>query len=80
MGWVRKWDNEAKVPYLTKGNFFLSYDDEESIGIKAQFINDNNLGGTIIWTVYGDLEISGSVTSFGTKLKRWSNVEITFSK
>ncbi|CAL2085324.1 glycosyl hydrolase family 18 protein [Tenacibaculum sp. 190524A05c] len=74
-GWVRKWDNEAKVPYLTKGNFFLSYDDEESIGIKAQFINDNNLGGTIIWTVYGDLEISGSVTSFGTKLKRWSNVK-----
>ncbi|REH47561.1 putative secreted protein (Por secretion system target) [Tenacibaculum gallaicum] len=74
-GWTRKWDNEAKVPYLVKGNFFLSYDDEESIGIKAQFINDNQLGGTIIWTVYGDLEISGTATSFGTKLKRWSNVK-----
>ncbi|SEE56514.1 Por secretion system C-terminal sorting domain-containing protein [Tenacibaculum sp. MAR_2010_89] len=74
-GWTRKWDDEAKVPYLVKGNFFLSYDDEESIGIKAQFINDNELAGTIVWTVYGDLEISGSATSFGTKLKRWSNVK-----
>ncbi len=74
-GWTRKWDDEAKVPYLVKDNFFLSYDDEESIGIKAQFINDQGLGGTIIWTVYGDLEISGSATSFGTKLKRWSDVK-----
>lgn len=74
-GWTRKWDDEAKVPYLVKGNFFLSYDDEESIAIKAQFINDNELAGTIVWTVYGDLEISGSATSFGTKLKRWSNVK-----
>ncbi|WP_109434510.1 glycosyl hydrolase family 18 protein [Aquimarina sp. AU119] len=74
-GWTRQWDDQAKVPYMTKGNFFLSYDDEESIGIKAQYIKDNNLAGTIVWTVYGDLEMSGSVQSFGTKLKRWSNVK-----
>ncbi|MDY8137996.1 Ig-like domain-containing protein [Aquimarina sp. 2201CG5-10] len=74
-GWTRHWDNQAQVPYMTNGNFFLSYDDEESIGIKAQYINDNNLAGTIVWTVYGDLEMSGSVESFGTKLKRWSNVK-----
>ncbi|WP_108870098.1 glycosyl hydrolase family 18 protein [Aquimarina aquimarini] len=74
-GWTRKWDDEAKVPYLVNGKYFLSYDDEESIGIKAQFIKDNNLAGTIVWTVYGDLEISGSATSFGPKLKRWSNVK-----
>ncbi|WP_405209320.1 glycosyl hydrolase family 18 protein [Aquimarina sp. LLG6339-5] len=74
-GWTKKWDDQAKVPYMTKGNFFLSYDDEESIGIKAQYINDNNLAGTIVWTVFGDLEISGSFQSFGTKLKRWSNVK-----
>ncbi len=74
-GWTRKWDDQAKVPYMVKGNFFLSYDDEESIAIKAQFINDNNLAGTIVWTVFGDLEFSGSAQSFGTKLKRWSNVK-----
>ena len=74
-GWTRQWDDQAKVPYMTKGNFFLSYDDEESIGIKAQYINENNLGGTIVWTVFGDLEISGTAQSFGNKLKRWSNVK-----
>ncbi len=74
-GWTRQWDDQAKVPYMTKGNYFLSYDDEESIGVKAQFINDNNLAGTIVWTVYGDLEFSGSYQSFGLKLKRWSNVK-----
>ncbi|EZH74267.1 hypothetical protein ATO12_15490 [Aquimarina atlantica] len=74
-GWTRKWDDEAKVPYLVNGKYFLSYDDEESIGIKAQFINDNELAGTIIWTVYGDLEFGGTATSFGRKLKRWSDVK-----
>ncbi len=74
-GWTRKWDDQAKVPYMVKGNFFLSYDDEESITEKAKFINANNLAGTIIWTVFGDLEFSGSAQSFGTKLKRWSNVK-----
>ncbi|MGY3795536.1 Ig-like domain-containing protein [Aquimarina sp. 433] len=74
-GWTKKWDNQAKVPYMVKGNFFLSYDDEESITEKAKFINANNLAGTIIWTVFGDLEFSGAPQSFGTKLKRWSNVK-----
>ncbi len=74
-GWTRKWDDQAKVPYMVKDNFFLSYDNEESIAIKAQFINENNLAGTIVWTVFGDLEFSGSPQSFGTKLKRWSNVK-----
>ena len=76
-GWTRSWDNQAKVPYLTKGNFFLSYDDEESIGHKAQFVVDNQLAGTIIWTVFGDLEMSGSPTQFGTKLIRFPTVKST---
>lgn len=76
-GWTRVWDNQAKVPYLTKANFFLSYDDEESIGHKAQFIVDNQLAGTIIWTVFGDLELSGTPTSFSGKLIRYSTVKST---
>ncbi|MGS2739240.1 glycosyl hydrolase family 18 protein [Sinomicrobium sp. M5D2P17] len=73
-GWTRHWDDQAKVPYLTKGNYFLSYDDEESITHKSQFIVDNDLAGAIVWTVYGDLEFSGSPESFGTKLKRWPSM------
>lgn len=74
-GWTRHWDDEAKVPYLTKGNFFLSYDDEESVGYKAQYVKDKNLAGVIVWTVYEDLEFGGTVTNYGTKLKKWSDVK-----
>lgn len=54
-GWTDHWDDAAKVPYKTKGNYFLSYDNERSIGEKAQYIRDNGLAGVIIWQVYGDM-------------------------
>ncbi|MBW8683803.1 glycosyl hydrolase family 18 protein [Chitinophaga rhizophila] len=54
-GWTEGWDDVAKVPYKTKGNYFLSYDNERSVGEKAKYIKDNGLGGVIIWQVYGDM-------------------------
>lgn len=67
-GWTQHWDDEAKVPYMTKGNYFLSYDDEESIGLKAQYINDQALGGTIVWHVAGDQQCLDGTTTYGGKL------------
>lgn len=67
-GWTQHWDDEAKVPYMTKGDYFLSYDDEESIGLKAQYINDQALGGTIVWHVAGDQQCLGGTTTYGGKL------------
>lgn len=74
-GWTEGWDDNAKVPYLTKGNYFLSYDNEQSIGLKAQYVVDKGLAGVIVWTVYEDLDISGTSTDFGPKLKRYSSVK-----
>ncbi|WP_082743697.1 MULTISPECIES: glycosyl hydrolase family 18 protein [unclassified Burkholderia] len=54
-GWKYHWDEDAQVPYLTKGKYFLSYDDERSVRAKAEYIKENNLGGVIIWTTFGDL-------------------------
>lgn len=54
-GWTEEWDDVAKVPYKTKGNYFLSYDNERSVGEKAKYIKDNGLAGVIIWQVYGDM-------------------------
>ncbi|WP_207510658.1 glycosyl hydrolase family 18 protein [Longitalea luteola] len=54
-GWTDHWDDVAKVPYKTKGNYFLSYDNERSIEAKAQYIKDQGLAGVIIWQVYGDM-------------------------
>lgn len=64
------WDDVSKVPYLTgkdgyKG--FLSYDNEQSILHKVQFINEKNLRGGIIWEITGDyvetFEGSGVIAS-----------------
>jgi len=54
-GWTDHWDDVAKVPYKTNGSFFLSYDNERSVGEKAQYIKDNGLAGVIIWQVFGDM-------------------------
>lgn len=54
-GWTDHWDDVAKVPYKTKGNFFLSYDNERSVAEKAKYIKDHNLAGVIIWQVFGDM-------------------------
>lgn len=74
-GWTKHWDDIAKVPYVTNGKYFVSYDDEESIQYKAEYIRDNQLAGTIIWQVFGDLEFGGTVTNYGAKLKKWSDVK-----
>lgn len=50
------WDSVAQVPYLTgqTTNSFVSYDNESSIELKAQYINSQNLRGAIIWEISGD--------------------------
>lgn len=68
-GWQYHWDENAKVPYLTKGKYFLSYDNERSVGEKAKYVVDNNLAGVIIWTAYGDLQnLTTNTTVHGSKL------------
>jgi chitinase len=51
------WDSNAEVPYLTGDNglnTFVSYDDEQSIALKAQYVVNNQLAGVIIWEITGD--------------------------
>ena len=47
----RKWDDTAKVPYLTDGSgtILLSYDDPESVGYKGKFVLEKKLGGAMFW-------------------------------
>ncbi|OOB77630.1 MAG: chitinase [Epulopiscium sp. Nuni2H_MBin003] len=50
-GYVVKFDNVAKAPYIVdpNGNFFLSFDNELSIYYKGQFVIENCLGGLFSW-------------------------------
>jgi len=55
-GFVRHWDDRAKAPYLWNGTSrtFISYDDPQSIGIKAQYVKAHHLGGMMFWELSED--------------------------
>lgn len=53
-GFIRYWDDEAKVPYLFNGDIFISYEDEKSIAYKANYILEKNLGGIMTWQYFQD--------------------------
>ena len=48
-GYTRYWDDDAKAPYLFNGNTFISYDDEDSIKAKADYVKENGLCGLMYW-------------------------------
>ena len=55
-GYTVRWDDTAKVPYLTdaSGTMVLSYDNETSIGLKADYVKQKGLLGAMYWAVDGD--------------------------
>lgn len=59
-GFTRQWDDDAKVPYLSVKDkdgvdrFITSYEDEESLGYKTDYIKKNGLGGVMFWEFAGD--------------------------
>lgn len=54
--YVRYWDDEAKVPYVysARDNVFITYEDPESMAIKAEYVKENGYGGMMFWEFYGD--------------------------
>ncbi len=53
----QEWDDVSKVPYLKGKNdlsSFVSFDNTESIELKAAYAVENNLKGVVIWDISGD--------------------------
>lgn len=48
-GYTRYWDDEAKAPYLFDGSTFISYDDEQSIAHKCDYVIREGLAGIMFW-------------------------------
>jgi len=50
-GYVRYWDSTAQVPYLwnAQTHVFMSYDDTQSLKLKADFVRARGLGGMMYW-------------------------------
>lgn len=55
LGMVQYWNNQAKLPFLYNGNFFITYDNEQSIALKCQYALSNAIGGVTIWEMSADL-------------------------
>ena len=48
-GFVRYWDDSAKAPYTYNGDEFYSFDDEESVALKCEFLKEKGLLGIMYW-------------------------------
>ncbi|MBI2391958.1 MAG: glycoside hydrolase family 18 protein [Deltaproteobacteria bacterium] len=53
---TRKWDGDAKVPWLYSAarQIMISYDDAESLKLRAQYVDAKGLGGVMVWELSGD--------------------------
>ena len=49
--YTRYWDDEAKVPWLysQEKKIFITYDDQEAVGAKCDYINEKDLPGIMFW-------------------------------
>ncbi|CAM4341213.1 chitinase [Paenibacillus endophyticus] len=47
--YVRYWDDEAKAPYLFNGTSFISYEDEQSLQHKCDYVKERGLAGVMFW-------------------------------
>ncbi|WP_158250355.1 glycosyl hydrolase family 18 protein [Aquimarina sp. I32.4] len=65
--WTENWDDTAKVPYLTHktSNSFLSYDNERSLSLKAEYIKNKKLAGCIVWEVFSDFVVGPETKKIG---------------
>ncbi|MDF2909081.1 MAG: glycoside hydrolase family 18 [Herbinix sp.] len=53
-GYIRYFHSESMVPWLFNGTNFISYDDEETMSLKASYITGKGLGGAMIWELSQD--------------------------
>jgi chitinase len=55
-GFTRYWDPDAGVPWLynAKTRIWITYDDAQSLALKADLVRERGLGGIMIWELSGD--------------------------
>ena len=55
-GFVREWDERAQAPFLwnAQTRAFITYDDPQSIRIKADYVRQHRLGGMMFWELSQD--------------------------
>lgn len=56
---VRYWDDVSKAPFLFNADkkIFITYDDEQSVKLKCDYIRKHKLAGTMFWTYFSDSKL-----------------------
>ena len=64
-GYTRHWNAQAQVPFLYSptAKRFITYDDAESMRVKAAFANQQSLGGIMFWEASEDVTTPGASLS-----------------
>lgn len=58
-GFVRYWDDASKAPYLfnAEKKVFITYDDEESVKLKCDYVKERGLAGVMFWEYFSDSKL-----------------------
>ncbi|HAX73292.1 MAG TPA: chitinase [Firmicutes bacterium] len=64
------WDEVGKVPYVWHNDekVFLSFENEQSIDERLKYIEENNLGGALIWVMNGDYGLNPNYVEGSTDI------------
>ena len=68
--YTRFWHDQAQVPWLysPSAGVFISYEDSQSLQLKASYVVDNQLGGAMIWNLAADDDQQSLVNAMATVL------------
>jgi len=68
--YLRFWSTEASAPWLYSPDtgIMINYDDAQSLGLKADYVNANKLGGVMIWQLSADDAQSSLVNALSARL------------
>ncbi|MGH9558323.1 MAG: glycosyl hydrolase family 18 protein [Bryobacteraceae bacterium] len=55
-GFARYWDDVSEAPFLynAQKHMFVSYEDEQSVRLKARYVVDRGMAGIMFWELSGD--------------------------
>jgi chitinase len=68
-GYTRYFNNVTQTPYLFNGSSFISYDDPESIRLKALYAKGQNIAGAMVWSLSQDTSSGELLSSLYEGLK-----------
>lgn len=68
--YTRFWDEKAQAPWLySSSGVMISYEDEQSLTAKVQYVRQNRLGGIMFWEISEDDEDFDLVQTIYTQMR-----------